>query len=351
LRLDKIIEKKYNLTYKNYPGDLLSRNKGILKEILDRHTYSKLINIRTKEGYTLDDIIQPGIDNPEYQCCLVAPSSDAYFKFSQLFTDFIKYFIPSAVEDLSKPFENESYSMIKSMTMGMNEILAKQIKELYITTNRNVEGYSFTPKMNRNERREVGKYLHSAMKEIEFDAFTHEKINNNQKLINDSDRLLKSAGVYRDGPENRWVYHVNSSGGDFTLFINEEDHLKLKLQMKCDYNEENTNISKNILTYFEFLEKIEKKVNFAMHDNLGFLNTLPTNIGTGTYFKVKIKISPDKLKHVQIIKKMEENSKDINFEIKSDAKTEYYLEMESKNPFYSFSTCLVDILAIKDYLK
>jgi hypothetical protein len=173
------------------------------------------------------------------------------------------------------------------------------------------------------------------------------RLSNDKNFVNEN-LMLKSAGVFRDWPEDRVAY-INDN---FICYINEEDHLKLKINGKIG---DKDNLSGMILRYFEFLEKMEKNVNFCVHNNLGYLTTLPSNIGTGTYFKLKIKINPNKATHVEIIKKMEENSKDILFEIKKISKEDeiekFILEIETKNPFYSFSTLLVDILGIKEHFK
>lgn len=68
----------------------------------------------------------------------------------------------------------------------------------------------------------------------------------------------------------------------YSLMINEEDHLRIQL-MKSGLDLENTWAQIN-----EIDDLIESQVNYAYHDQLGYLTACPTNVGTGMRVSVML---------------------------------------------------------------
>lgn len=54
--------------YKNFPADQdfpdLSQHNNYLAKVLTKDIYKRLRDKVTKNGYTLDNVIQTGVDNP-----------------------------------------------------------------------------------------------------------------------------------------------------------------------------------------------------------------------------------------------------------------------------------------------
>lgn len=54
--------------YKNFPADAdfpdLSKHNNYMAKVLTKDIYSELRNKATPNGFTLDDVIQTGVDNP-----------------------------------------------------------------------------------------------------------------------------------------------------------------------------------------------------------------------------------------------------------------------------------------------
>jgi creatine kinase len=309
-------------------------------QLIPHGVYIKYKNIKTKEGYTLDDVIQSGIDHPNSPYSLIAPSQDAYIKYSEIFENYLKF---NYSEDLKKPFENESYSMIKSLIPGMDEIIKEFITEVDITSHRNLDNYSFSSKIKRGERLEVKDKIKNTIKNLEKEIFTIEgvfkQIKNDEHMKRNFEEFFKDSGTYRDWPDNRLIYLNDYSS--FICIINEEDHLKIKLNTTNPLEMQHA-----ILNYFEFLEKIESTLDLSMHKNYGFLNTLPSNSGTGSYFRIKVKITSDDKKNQILLNKFEESKKDLLLEIKKE-EWQSYLIISNTNPFYTFSTILVEIIGVK----
>ena len=67
-----------------------------------------------------------------------------------------------------------------------------------------------------------------------------------------------------------------------SLMVNEEDHLRIQV-MKSGYDLENAWESINAMD-----NQIEKHLNFAFHNELGYLTACPTNVGTGMRVSVLV---------------------------------------------------------------
>jgi len=93
---------------------------------------------------------------------------------------------------------------------------------------------------------------------------------------------LESAGLERDWPEARGIFHNNSK--TFLVWVNEEDQLRIISMQK----------GSNILEVFKRLSvastKIEEKAKFANDEHLGYISNCPTNLGTGLRASVHINL-------------------------------------------------------------
>ncbi len=158
--------------------------------------------------------------------------------------------------------------------------------------------------------------------------------------------LLKSAGVFRDWPDDRLIYF--NLDDNLLCFINEEDHLKIKLNTN-----DPVNITDNLVMYFDFLEKLEDNFSFAFDNEIGYLNSLPINSGSSTYFNVKIKVAKNEENYKNIVNALEESQNDLILSLDKNENNKEYsiLSISNKSPYYSFANLLIDIIKFKDFLK
>lgn len=101
-------------------------------------------------------------------------------------------------------------------------------------------------------------------------------------LFKQGDRFLEAAGLNRDWPEGRGIFHNNDK--TFLVWINEEDQLRIiSMQQGSDILEVFTRLARAT-------EEIEKVVKFAHTDKLGYLTSCPTNLGTGMRASVHVSL-------------------------------------------------------------
>jgi protein-arginine kinase len=224
----------------------------------------------------------------------------------------------------------------------MSEFMAAYFTEVDIQTHRNIADYPFTASIGRADRSELSKIVKDLIIKYEPSVFDNKGRFNalaySHEFLNDFP-LLKSAGVYRDWPDDRVIY-INDSEG-LILLINEEDHIKIKLNLK-----ESGKIAESLMHYYELLEILEKELIIAYDKEFGYLAALPSNVGSGTYFRIKIKLNGKNENQDEIIKILEKSKNDIEYYI-----FENQLVITNKTPFYNFANCLVELINLKDHLK
>jgi len=159
---------------------------------------------------------------------------------------------------------------------------------------RNLADYPLGTAISKEDRATVEKKVTSAL--AEFDGNLKGKYyslktmsdEERKQLIEDhflfkgGDKYLEAAGLERDWPENRGIFHNDSK--DFLVWVNEEDQLRIISMQK----------GSNILEVFQRLadaaNKIEEKAKFANDKHFGYISTCPTNMGTGLRASVHIKL-------------------------------------------------------------
>ena len=114
-------------------------------------------------------------------------------------------------------------------------------------------------------------------------------------LIKDKDQRDEAAGLNRDWPSGRGIYHNEEK--TFLVWVNEEDQLRI-ISM-----DRGGNIKEVFARLAYFLKELESKLDFAYNQHLGFITSCPTNLGTAMRASVHIKLpnlSADMKKFEQI---------------------------------------------------
>jgi len=101
-------------------------------------------------------------------------------------------------------------------------------------------------------------------------------------LFKEGDRFLEAAGLNRDWPEGRGIYHNNDK--TFLVWVNEEDQLRIiSMQPGGDIKAVFTRLTNAI-------RALEEQLTFAFNEHLGYITSCPTNLGTAMRASVHIKV-------------------------------------------------------------
>lgn len=140
---------------------------------------------------------------------------------------------------------------------------------------RNLENYRFPQMMRIEESEKLTQEILNAMKDLSN--------NDNYKFIRISDltpleritfieEYLISPGLIQKLDYGSFFLR---EGENITIMINEEDHLRIQVLLPGLNFEEGWKLGNKIDDF------LESTLNFAFHEDFGYLTSCPTNVGTG----------------------------------------------------------------------
>lgn len=143
----------------DYP-DLRHHNNLMAKHLTPR-LYSKLRDKCTATGFTLDQAIQTGVDNPGHPFIstvgLVAGDEESYETFADLFDPVIQE-RHAGFKKTDKHKTDLDSSKIRGGKFDEKYVLSSRVR-----TGRSIRGFSLPPHCTRAERREVEKIVSDAL--------------------------------------------------------------------------------------------------------------------------------------------------------------------------------------------
>nr|BDA39157.1 opheline kinase [Thoracophelia sp. 1 KU-2021] len=257
--------------------------------------YEKLYSRRTKNGVTVDKVIQPSCDNMGEIIGLIAADEESYTTFGELFDAVI-----NEKHGGFGPNDKHPQPDLDASKLVGGNFEGKYIKSCRIRTGRSLRGCCFPPALCRAERREVEKVMVAALQGLsgnlagKYFPLTGMTKAEEQALIDDhflfqkpTGHLMQNSSSARDWPDARGIFHNNEK--TFLIWINEEDHYRV-ISM-----EKGGNVRSVFERFSRGLQEIEglmKKAGreFMLSDRLGYLCACPSNIGTGLRASVHIQL-------------------------------------------------------------
>merc|ERR1712062_965856 len=167
-----------------------------------------------------------------------------------------------------------------------------------VRVGRSIDGFGLSPGVTKEQRLGVESLLKSALSKLTGDlAGTYypltgmdEKVR--QQLVNDhflfvsGDRNLIVAGMERDWPEGRGIFHNKDK--TFLVWVNEEDQLRIiSMQQGADVKEVFDRLARGIKAVEESIYK-ECQKRFMLDPRYGYIHSCPTNLGTGMRASVHV---------------------------------------------------------------
>jgi len=276
----------------------LSKHNNWMAKCLTREIYAKLRDVSTPSGFTLDNVIQTGVDNPGHPFIMtvgaVAGDEETYEVFKELLDPIIDGRHGGFGPD-DKHKTDLDYTKITGDAFDENYVISSRVR-----TGRSIKGIALPPHCTRAERRRVESVAVGALNQLDGEfagkyyplaKMTDEEQN---QLIEDHflfdkpvSPLLTCAGMARDWPDARGIWHNDEK--NFLVWVNEEDHLRV-ISM-----EKSGDIRKVFKRFCEGLIKVETLMKetgneYMWNEHLGYVLTCPSNLGTGLRAGVHVKI-------------------------------------------------------------
>merc|ERR1719334_394241 len=225
----------------NYTADQefpdLSKHNNHMAKVLSKELYQRMRARQTPSGYTIDDVIQTGVDNPGHPFIMtvgaVAGDEESYEVFKEFFDPIIE-----ERHNGYKPSDKHKTDLNPDNLKGGDNMDPKYVLSSRVRTGRSIRGICLPPFCTRAERRKVESVSLAALDKLDgplkgkyypLSGMTEEQ---QDKLIEDHflfdkpvSPLLLAPGMARDWPDARGIWHNDAK--NFLVWINEEDHLRL----------------------------------------------------------------------------------------------------------------------------
>ncbi len=261
--------------------------KSLMAKYLTKEVFEKLKDLKTANGFTLEKVIKSGIDNPDSSIGVYAGDEESYTTFAALIDPIIQEYHGFSKTDLHKSNLNP-----KDLNAPNPDPQNRYIVSTRIRVGRNLADFPLGPAISKEQRNEVEKIVSDALNSLDgnlagkYFPLLGMSETDRLPLIKDhflfkaGDRFLESAGLNRDWPEGRGIYHNNKK--TFLVWINEEDELRIiSMQQSGDIKE----VFKRLALA---IGELEKKMKFAYNSHLGYITSCPTNLGTAMRASVHI---------------------------------------------------------------
>jgi protein-arginine kinase len=242
-------------------------------------------------GFTLGKAIACAVQFDDQHCGIYAGDADSYKDFADVFMPIICEY-----HGLPEDFKHTSDMDVTKIKGNINE--SAPVKSTRIRVGRSINGFGLSPGITKEQRLEQEGLMKNAFKKLEGNLsgkyFPLEGMDekDRQQLVDDhflfvsGDKNLIAAGMERDWPEGRGIFH--NVDKTFLVWVNEEDQLRIiSMQQGGDVKGVFERLVKGIEAVGQSV-KSESGKDFMLDEKLGFLHSCPTNLGTGMRASVHI---------------------------------------------------------------
>jgi creatine kinase/arginine kinase len=263
--------------------------KSLLCKYLTRDIFEELKDRKTSSGFTLQDVINSGVVNIDSGIGVYAGDEESYFTFAPLFDPIIQEYHGFSPNDMHKSNLNPDDLMISNPDPTGEYILSTRIR-----VGRNAAHLPLGSAITKEQRNSLEKQVFNVLNRLKgklsgtYYPLTGMSEEIRLQLIKDhflfkaGDRFLEAAGLNRDWPEGRGIFHNDEK--TFLVWVNEEDQLRIiSMQTGGDIKEVFTRLVTAI-------KEIEKSIKFSYSPHIGYITSCPTNLGTAMRASVHIKL-------------------------------------------------------------
>merc|ERR1739846_175485 len=285
--------------------EIKSKHSLVAKHVT-KERWDKVKDIETKTcGFTIAKACACAIEFDNQHCGIYAGDWDCYKDFSEIFDAIIQDY-----HGISPDAKHTSDMDVNKVTGNVDP--AAPVHSCRIRVGRSIDGFGLSPGITKEQRVGVENLMKKAFANLKGDlAGTYfpltgmdEKVR--QQLVDDhflfvsGDPNLKVAGMERDWPEGRGIFHNKDK--TFLTWVNEEDQLRIiSMQKGGDVKGVFERLARGIAAVGESV-KAECGKEFLLSPKFGYIHSCPTNLGTGMRASVHVdlpgwtKDSVDKLK-------------------------------------------------------
>jgi len=280
---------------------------SLVAKHVTKEKWDKLGGIVTKtSGFTLAKAIACAVDFDNQHCGIYAGDEDSYIDFADVFDPLICEY-----HGLPADFSHTSDMDVSKIKGNINPDVP--VHSVRIRVGRSIQGFGLSPGITQEQRVGVENLMKNA-----FPKFTGDLAGNyygltgmdekvRQQLVDDhflfmsGDPNLKVAGMERDWPEGRGIFHNDAK--TFLVWVNEEDQLRIiSMEKGGDVKGVFERLARGIKTVQDSV-KAESGKDFQISPKFGYIHSCPTNLGTGMRASVHVDLPGYTKEGVEVLKK------------------------------------------------
>merc|ERR1712121_234154 len=274
------------------PFPEIKSKHSLVAKYVTEPLWAKLSCAVTKtSGFTLAKAIACAVEFNNQHCGIYAGDWDSYKVFSDVFDPLIQEYHGIAAD--STHTSDMDTSKIKGTISKDAPVHSTRIR-----VGRNIDGFGLSPGITKQQRIDVENLMKKAFTNLKGDLAgsyfpltgMSEKVR--QQLVDDhfllmsGDKNLTVAGMDRDWPEGRGIFHNKDK--TFLTWVNEEDQLRIiSMEMGGDVKGVFDRLSRGIAAVGDSVKK-ESGKDFMLDPKYGYIHSCPTNLGTGMRASVHV---------------------------------------------------------------
>jgi creatine kinase len=271
--------------------DIRSKHSLVAKHVT-KEKWDKLSGIVTKtSGFTLAKAIACAVDFDNQHCGIYAGDEDSYIDFADVFDPLICEY-----HGLPADFKHTSDMDSSKITGNVNADVP--VHSARIRVGRSIQGFGLSPGITKQQRVDVEGLMKNAFPKLTgdlagtyypltgMDEKTRQQLVDDHFLFVSGDPNLKVAGMERDWPEGRGIFHNEAK--TFLVWVNEEDQLRIiSMQQGGDVKGVFERLAQGIKAVGDSV-KAESGKDFLLSPKFGYIHSCPTNLGTGMRASVHV---------------------------------------------------------------
>merc|ERR1712061_101740 len=276
----------------NGPFPNIQSKHSLVATHVTKNVWEQLKGIKTKtSGFTLIQAIACAVEFDNQHCGIYAGDWDSY-------KDFAPVFYPIIQEYHGISADSRHTSDMDATKINGNIAADVPVHSARIRVGRSIDGFGLSPGITKEQRLGVENLMKNATATFSGDLAGQyypltgmdEKVR--QQLVDDhflfvsGDRNLTVAGMERDWPEGRGIFHNDAK--TFLIWINEEDQLRIiSMQKGGDVKGVFGRLARGIKAVGDSVKK-ESGKDFCLDAKYGYIHSCPTNLGTGMRASVHV---------------------------------------------------------------
>jgi protein-arginine kinase len=290
--LQEIVLRLSLLSTMSDPFPEIKSSHSLVAKYVTAPLWAKLSSVKTAtSGFSLGQAIACAVQFDDQHCGIYAGDWDSYKDFAEVFDPIIQDY-----HGISPDAVHESDMDVTKIQGNIDP--TAPVKSTRIRVGRSIDGFGLSPGITKVQRLEVEELMKKAFANLEGDlAGTYfpltgmdEKVR--QQLVDDhflfvsGDKNLIAAGMERDWPEGRGIFHNKDK--TFLTWVNEEDQLRIiSMQMGGDVKGVFDRLARGIQAVGDSI-KAESGKEFMLDAKYGYIHSCPTNLGTGMRASVHV---------------------------------------------------------------